>query len=154
MSNDLGPHIPHYNSPLDFPFLYEWIPGNTATADNVAVLSHNGGTVGRWHLVRANVLGANLTDANENLTVGGNFFRVLPAATLTASRTKTAQTTNAAAGDVIHVLRLDTTANTLIIANGGLGGGTIYTLPASQSWWAKIYFDGTNWIAHSAGQNP
>jgi len=155
MEADPGPQITHYNMPLDYPRLYEWIPGDTTTSDGLAVLTHSGGTIGRWHLIRGDIQGVNLTDADETLVVGGNFFRVLPAAVpLTVNRVKTLATTNAAVGDEIHINRIGLGAFTLAIANGGAGAGTIYTLPAGQSWWAKAYFNGTDWVAHSAGQNP
>ena len=155
MQADLGPQTEHYEMPLDKPRLYRWVVGSSATADSIAVLTHNGGTSGRWLLVRDVTLGANLTNADETLTVGGNFFRVLPAATpLTASRTKTLSTTNAAAGDVIHITRLGLGAFTMLIVNGGPGAGTLFTLPVSQAWFAEAYFDGTNWAVYAAGQLP
>ena len=105
MEADQGPRITHYNAPLDKPRLYRWSVGATDTIDNIAVLGHSGGTPGRWLLVRDDVKGSDLTDADESLDVGGNFFRVLPAATpLTASRTKTLSAANASAGDIIHLL--------------------------------------------------
>ena len=154
MEADYGPQITHYNSPLDTPYLYEWFVGDTATTDGLTVLGHQGGTAGRWKLVRTPVQGTDLTDADETLTVGGNFFRVLPAATLTGSRDKTLSVSNAAEGDMIHILRLDVGAFTVTILNGGLAAGTVFTLPASQAWWAKAYFNGTDWVPHSAGQLP
>ena len=155
MEADLGPMVTHYNTPLDTPQLYEWLVGDTSTVDNLTVLGHQGGTAGRWKLVRTPVLGADLTDADESLTVGGNFFRVLPAATpLTASRAKTLSTTNAASGDMIHILRLGLGAFTMTVVNGGPAAGTLFTLPSGQSWWAKAYFNGTDWVVHSAGQLP
>jgi hypothetical protein len=155
MAADLGPYVTHYNTPLDTPVLYKWFVGDVSTIDNLTVLGHQGGTVGRWKLVRTPLLGTDLTDADENLTVGGNFFRVLPAAIpLTAARGKTLLTTNAEAGDAIHILRLGLGAFALNIINDGPAAGTLFALPSGQSWWAKSYFDGTDWIAHSAGQLP
>lgn len=155
MQADFGPKITHYNSPLDKPRLYRWSVGATDTIDNVTVLGHNGGTPGRWFLVRDDTKGADLTDNDETIAVGDNFFRVLPAATpLTAQRVKTLSPTNAAAGDIVHILRQGLGAFDMLIDNGGPAAGTIFTLPASQSWWARVYFDGANWIAHSAGQLP
>ena len=155
MEADLRPMVTHYNTPLDTPQLYQWLVGDTSTVDNLTDLGHQRGTAGRWKLVRTPVLGADLTDADESLTVGGNFFRVLPAATpLTASRAKTLSTTNAASGDMIHILRLGLGAFTMTIVNGGPAAGTLFTLPSGQSWWAKAYFNGTDWVVHSAGQLP
>lgn len=154
MAADVGPAIEEYNVPLDYPALYKWIVGNTATADSVAVIAHNGGTVGRWHLVRLPVKGADLGDASVTLTVGGNRWRRIPAATLGANRILTLGTANAAAGDMLTVTRLDTGAFTVAINNGGPAAGTLTTLPVSARWWAAFYFDGTNWLLHSAGQMP
>ena len=121
----------------------------------LTVLGHNGGTPGRWFLVRDDIKGADLTDADETLTVGGNFFRVLPASVpLTDQRVKTLSADNAVAGDIVHILRQGLGAFDLLIDNGGPAAGTIFTLPASESWWARVYFDGANWVAHSAGQMP
>jgi hypothetical protein len=155
MEADLGPMVAHYNTPLDTPRLYQWLVGDTSATDTLTVLGHQGGTAGRWKLVRDSILGADLTDADENITVGENFFRTLPAAVpLNAARDKTLLTTNAESGDMIHVLRIGLGPFTMGIVNGGPSAGTIYTLPAGQSWWAKAYFNGTNWVAHSAGQMP
>lgn len=155
MEADLGPDITHYNTPLDTPRLYQWLVGDVSTLDSLTILGHQGGTLGRWKLVRNPVQGTDLTDADQALTVGENFFRVLPAASpLTAAREKTLSTVNAEAGDIIHVLRLGLGAFTMDIVNGGPGAGTLFSLPASQSWWAKSYFNGIDWVAHSAGQLP
>jgi len=155
MEADFGPDITHYNTPLDTPRLYKWFVGNTAAVDTLTVLGHQGGTAGRWKLVRNPTLGTDLTDADESLTVGENFFRVLPAAIpLTAARDKTLSITNAESGDMVHVLRLGLGAFVMNIVNGGPAAGTLFTLPSGQSWWAKAYFNGTDWIVHSAGQLP
>ena len=114
-----------------------------------------GGVVGRWIRVRMPLQGDDLTDAAEDVGVGGNYWRVLPAATpLTASRTKTLITSNAARGDIITITRLGLGNYTMLVVNGGAGAGTLFTLPANEAWWCKSYFDGTNWLAHSAGQMP
>jgi hypothetical protein len=155
MGADSGPAITHYNTPLDTPRLYKWFVGDTSTDDTLTVLGHQGGTMGKWKLVRDPIQGADLTDADEDLTVGENFFRVLPAATpLGASRTKTLKITNAEEGDIIHILRLGLGAFTMLIDNDGPAAGTLFTLPASETWWAKAYFNGTDWIPHSAGKLP
>lgn len=155
MAADLGPDVTHYNTPLDTPRLYRWLVGDSSTVDGLTILGHQGGTVGRWKLVRDDVLGADLTDADETLSVGGNFFRTLQTAVpLNAAREKTLSVTNAEAGDVMHILRLGLGAFTLSIVNAGPAANTIFVLPSGQSWWAKSYFNGTDWVAHSAGQLP
>lgn len=155
MSASPGPSIPEYNIPLDTPRPYRWVVASAATADTLTVLAATGGTDGRWVLTRENIKGTNLTNADETLTVGGNFYRQLPALVpLTVNRVKTLSTTNAAAGDMIHITRLGLGAFTLAVVNGGPAAGTLFTLPISVAWWCKAYFDGTNWLAHSAGQMP
>lgn len=155
MGSSTGPSIPEYNVPLDTPRLYRWVVGSSATADTLTVLAASGGTAGRWLLVRDSIKGTDLTDADETLTVGQNFYRQLPALVpLTVNRVKTLSTTNAAAGDIIHITRLGLGAFTMAIVNGGPAAGTLFTLPISAAWWCKAYFDGTNWLAHSAGQMP
>lgn len=153
MAADRGPDIEHYNTPLDTPRLYRWVVAATDTVDNLTVLTHQGGTVGRWRLVRDDVKGAVLTDADETLTVGGNFYRLLSAAQ-TANRSKTMSITNAAAGDIVRIVRTSTAAFTLAIINGGPAAGTITTLPASQRWWVEVYFNGTDWELYGAAQMP
>jgi hypothetical protein len=155
MDAAMGPAITHYNMPLDMPALFKWIVGDTTTADDVTVISHQGGTPGRWHRVRLPIKGADLTDADEDVGVGGNYWRVLPAATpLTDNRIKTLVTTNAAEGDLITITRLGLGSYTMAIANGGAGAGTLFTLPSGAAWWCRAYFDGTDWLAHSAGALP
>ena len=152
MAADLGPMVEHYEVPLDLARLYRWVVSDTSTTDGLAVLGHSGGTVGRWTLVRVSERGADLRDAVATSQVVANFWRVLPAATLTANHVLTVGTTNAVVGDVITVTRLDVTAWTYAIVNGGVGAGTIITMPVSVRYWAKVAFDGTNWVLHSAGQ--
>jgi len=145
MEADFGPNITHYNTPLDTPRLYQWLVGDVSTLDSLTILGHQGGTLGRWKLVRNPVQGTDLTDADQSLTVGENFFRVLPAASpLTAAREKTLSTVNAEAGDIIHVLRLGLGAFTMDIVNGGPGAGTLFSLPASQSRWAQYHYKKKN----------
>lgn len=154
MAADVGPRIEHYNMPLDFPRLYKFVVGSTATADGVAVLDHNGGTAGKWLLVRTPVKGDNLTNADATIHVGGGFWRVLPASTLSDNRVLTLGTTNAAEGDVVTVTRLDAEAYTYAIANGGGGGGTLTTFASATPSWADFYYDGTNWSLMRAGEMP
>jgi len=149
---DFGPPIARYAIPLDFARLFRFVPGSTATADSRTVIGATGGTAGRWLLVRVNDRGADLADANATIGVGGNFWRVLPAATLTDDRTITLATTNAAAGDVLEVTRLDATGNALTFVNGGAGAGTLLVLSAAGS--ARFAFDGTNWSLRSASATP
>jgi len=154
MEADIGPAIQHFNVPLDMPALYKFVVGDTSTADSVAVLGHNGGTAGKWIRVRMPLAGANLTNADATIQVGGNYWRVLPAATLTANRQLTLGTTNAAAGDVITITRLDAEAFTYAVLNGGPAAGTLVTLPVSVKAFADFYFDGTDWLLMRAAQMP
>lgn len=96
-------------------------------------------------------IGAALTDANVTITVDQGIVRRLPAATLSTGRTITLGTTNAILGDRITVSRLDVSANTLAVANGGPGAGTLATLPVSQVGFVTSQFDGTNWLFVEGG---
>lgn len=154
LAADYGQPQARYAIPLDRGRLFKWIPNDATAEASPRVLGHVGGYAGRWHEVRCPDKGANLTDAAVTLTVAGDDWRVLPAATLTANRIATLSTTGAVLGDVIEVTRLDATAFTYTIANGGAGGGNLFVLPISQRWWCRSFYDGTNWIARAAGQLP
>jgi hypothetical protein len=148
---EAGPPIPKYRVHLDQGGFYRFAVGDVLTPDDVTVIGGTGGTGGNWLLVRDDDAGANLTDANATIQVGGKRWRTLPAATLTANRTLTLGTTNAAAGDWIEITRLDVEAYTLAIANGGAGAGTLITMPVSTRYWFRAYFNGTNWIPRAGG---
>lgn len=95
--------------------------------------------------LRPGIIGANLTDADETLTVGQGVHRCIPALPLTSNRTKTLSTSGASVGHVIEIARIDSAAFTVAVVNGGPGAGTIFTFPASQLHSAEFRFDGTNW---------
>ena len=152
MRADRGPPIVHYAVPLDMPGLFRWVADSALADDGVTVIvPTGGGALGAWVRVREADRGADLTDANATLVVGGKRWRTLPAATLTANRTATLGTTNAAAGDTIGITRLDVGAFTYAIANGGAGGGTLATMPVSARAHLVAYFDGTNWSHRASG---
>jgi len=89
--------------------------------------------------------GADLTNADATITIAQGGWRVLSAATLTANRAVTLSPTGARAGDEVLITRLDATAFTFTIVNGGAGGGNVVVLPVSQTGFCRAYFDGTNW---------
>lgn len=134
--------------------LFRWVVGSTLTADSFSVLTHSGGTDGRWIRQRMPTLGTVLTDADATIYVTGKTKRVLPAGTLTDNRTATLGTTNAASGDEMTIVRRDTGAYTLAVVNGGVGAGTLCTMPVSAAYWADFYFDGTNWSLLRGGALP
>ena len=125
--------------------LFYWLLNDTKTADNVNVIAGSGGATGNWIRVREDDRGANLTNADATIQVSGKRWRVLPAATLSANHSLTLGTTYAVAGDTITITRLDTTANTYAIINGGTGAGTIATMPVSARSFLVAQFDGTDW---------
>lgn len=102
--------------------------------------------------------GADLTDADVTLKWSDGLRRVVPAATITASRTITFGITAGAdgrlprAGDRLTVTRKGVEAFTLVFVNGGGGAGTMATLVASKAGYFIGEFDGTNWelVASSA----
>lgn len=95
--------------------------------------------------------GAALADAPATLTVAQGFWRVLPAATLSATRAYTLSVVGATIGMQITVTRLDATANTATFVNGGPAAGTILTMPVSKVNFARFQFDGTNWAVRETG---
>ncbi len=157
MAADLGFEVPRYAVPLDRPVLYKWVPGNTDSANNLDTIAHSGGTTGRWKQV--GILpgvtadkGTNLTDANQTLTWSNTTaWFAIPTATQTANRTKTLSASGVTAGARVEITRLDTTAFTTAIVNGGAGAGTIFTFPGGIQYWAMFYFDGTDWSLRAAG---
>ncbi len=149
---DPGHNSATYVVPLDRPRLYRWSAGSVLTADGVTTLTHSGGVSGNWLEVIEDDAGAALTDAaSTTITVGGEAWRTLPAATLTANRTLRLSPTNAQAGHQITVTRLDVEAYTYTIENTGPAGGTLITFPVSSRYWATFQFDGTNWNLRAAG---
>lgn len=91
-----------------------------------------------------------LTDASTTKNISDGAQQVLPAATLTTNRTLTLGTSGSPiTDDTIVVVRLDATANTYAIANGGAGGGTLFTFPASVKGMMAFKYDGTNWVKAS-----
>jgi hypothetical protein len=92
--------------------------------------------------------GANLGDASVTLTRAGQFSQyTMPAGTLSTGRTVTLPSAaqGAQPGDVALVSRLDVSANTLTIANGGPGAGNLFVMPVSKVNSLMARFDGTNW---------
>jgi hypothetical protein len=95
--------------------------------------------------------GAALTNGNATIQITAGKWRELPASTLTANRVLTLGVTGAAAGDRLKVTRLDTTAYTYAVVNGGTGAGTLLTFPAGRAAFALFYFDGTDWSVEELG---
>jgi hypothetical protein len=96
------------------------------------------------------ITGAALTNADvtKNPASDGVSEYQLPAATLTADHTLTLGTSGSpAVNDVIRIVRLDATAHSYIVANGGGGGGTLFTFGPSPTavFGASFYWDGANW---------
>ena len=93
--------------------------------------------------------GTNLTDANASINIGGGAQCVLPAATLTTNRVLTlAVTGSPLTGEIMAVLRRDTTANTYTIQDDA--GTTLFVMPASTKFAAYFRFSGTHFVLSSA----
>jgi hypothetical protein len=73
--------------------------------------------------------------------------------TIGQNSTVTLSTTGAVIGDVVRIVRTDTSAFTLAVANGGAGAGTLVTLVASKPGFVQAYFDGTNWNYDGSAQS-
>lgn len=113
-------------------------PGNMSAADKL-------------FLDNVHAAKAALADTDETITYAQGAWRKLAAATLSAGRSKTLGTAGATAGDQIEITRIDVSANTLAVINGGGGAGTLFTFPVSKIGSAKFQFDGTNWELRSVG---
>lgn len=149
---DRGPPFSgKYRFHIDKPGMFRWVPGDSSTDDDWTTLEPSGGTDGAWLLVGTKDKGADLTDASVTITVGQGAWRRLPAATLSSNRTVTLGTTNAREGYVLELTRLDVGAYTLAVVNGGSGAGTLLTMPVSSRYWARFYFDGTDWLLRAGG---
>lgn len=104
-----------------------------------------------WVQISEGGPGTALTDtATQTIQSSEGSWRQLP--TLGQGGTLTLGTTAAVEGDTIQITRTDTSAFTYAIDNGGVGAGTLITLPASKVASAKFYFDGTNWALKELGQ--
>lgn len=96
------------------------------------------------------VRGTDLTDANITRNPGqivGEY--VLPAATLSTNRVLTLGTTGSPkTSQKVWIIRKDRTANTYAVANGGGGGGTLFTFDANPTTdqVAEFFWDSTNWL--------
>lgn len=91
---------------------------------------------------------AGLTDtASQNVSVVAQ-ARVTRAlfASMSQNSTVTITTTGAVVGDVMRIVRTDTSAHTLTVVDGGTGTPTLAVLVASKSGWCQAYFNGTNWL--------
>lgn len=95
-----------------------------------------------------------LTDTSPTITVAQGRWRRLPITTLTTGRTLTLGITGAKKGDEIEVTRLDVTANTYAVANGGAGAGTLITFPVSKLGYGRFRFNGANWELKAFGMQP
>jgi hypothetical protein len=147
-----GPAVPHYALPLDAAgAVYRWAPSSAAAEDSwTVIVPTGGGFPGAWIRMREDDLGAAIT-GTATLTVGGRSRRRIAAAALSASATLTLSTTGAVAGDQIEITRLDVTANTYAIIDGGTGTPTLFTMAASKLGYARCQFDGTNWFLRAFG---
>lgn len=154
-----GPIIAHYAICLDTARLYRWIPGDASTADGEVILGYVGGTSGRWHMVRPDDRGADLTDvASATIYLSEKPKRYLPAGTLTANSALTIGTTTnsdasaalCADGDLLTITRLDVEAYTYAVSCAQLGA--IITLPASEAWFVDLRFQDPGWHLLRAGK--
>jgi hypothetical protein len=98
--------------------------------------------------------GAPLTDANQTLQPGTDTASEYdqPAATpLTAARTKTLGVTSLVSSHLVRIVRKDTGAFNMTIANGGTNAGNLTTAlpPATAQYWTAFssYYNGVDWVA-------
>ena len=93
--------------------------------------------------------GTALTDADQTLQPGTDKASEYAQTTaLTANRVKTLGVTSAVTGQLCRIVRRDTAAFTLAVANGGTNGGTLLTFGASPTGVqaATSYYNGVDWV--------
>ena len=154
LANDPGPLTTvRYAFVLELgPEVWRWAYGDVSTADDVNIIeSANGGGLGRWIRARATLRGADLTTGNQTITVAGNRWRVIPAATIAGASVITIDDAGAVEGDEILVTRNGVEAFTVTLVNGGAGAGNLVVMPAGFRSWALSGFDGTNWVHKASG---
>jgi hypothetical protein len=133
--------------------------GTLVTCIAVAVGGYNGAAIPGAALSAANGINTNVsvgingTGASAAFVSGGNWY-TCPTATLTGNRTVTLLTgAGEKAGDTILISRVDATANTLTVVNGGIGGGNVGVLPVNLKGSILAAFDGTNWGLAQGGSD-
>lgn len=87
--------------------------------------------------------GTNLTNGSETINVTQGSCRFLPPAVLTADCTKIIATTGAVLGDMIRIVRTDSTAHTMTFLDDG-GITVLYTFPASVEREALFVYNGVH----------
>jgi hypothetical protein len=93
--------------------------------------------------------GTALTDANQTIQpVTDKSSEYVQSTALGASRTKTLGITSAVTGLLVRIVRTDTAAFTMPIANGGGAGGTLFTFAASptEKQAATFFYNGADWV--------
>lgn len=86
-------------------------------------------------------VGANLTDADQTVTIAEGALRQIPDGTLTQTRTKTLSTSGAEIGHRWALWKLDA-GQTATVTNAGGGGGS---WNYSEKVFVEFGFDGTDW---------
>lgn len=136
--------------------------GTTLTVGASGVKLRDGAAAGQepvwdgsaWWLIGRKT-GSALGDASVTLQFTTAAQYIWPAATnATATRTLTLGTTglssgpNAGVGAIVNIFFLRANySNNVVVANGGAGAGTLFTVPSggSDPIVASFYYDGTNW---------
>jgi hypothetical protein len=89
--------------------------------------------------------GPNLTDPDVPLLVENGSWYYLPKETLKMDDTIILVATGAAVGNVMTIVREDTSAHTLTVVDGDISGPTLLTLPRSRRAKARFRFSSTRW---------
>lgn len=84
-----------------------------------------------------------LSDADETVD-SSQGSRFVLAVALTGNIEITLDPSSYEEGEIVYIERQSADAFTVAIVNGGPGGGTLYTMPASKRRSVAVRFDGTN----------
>lgn len=150
LRSQVGPSLVQYRWVLSLGALYRWAPNSTAidggSPTSTAIVPLVGGFQGAWLRQYSPDNGAPLGNADASITVDGGLWLTLPAGTLSGNHSLTLATTNATLGASLEVTRLDLSAYTLTLINGGPAAGNVCVMPASARSNALAWFDGSNFV--------
>jgi hypothetical protein len=147
LRNAPPPSVQRFARVLGFPYLLRFVPLGTGTDDGWTIIVPANGA-GIWVSDRIDDQGPDVVFTSNAATLGiyGGPWQVIQSGALSADSTVTLDPTLAVLGDTKEVTRLDLSAHQLSVVNGGPGGGTLSTFPASLFGNQLFFFNGTDWL--------